>query len=1306
MSAACLLATLAPQLTPPIRAHNTVTGALTSFTDLKGHLEPGYAGLGNQNESLAAICYTVPSNSNSVKVKFRLTGNGVGYITALRVWARPVNGTMNWGCSSGSTPNIDDVFALPYDYRTSVTQRDDANQNKILLGAISDQTFQAGTDYVITNTNTELQSGQRYVIYITANLKEYVPGELPPLTQQKTKIGVGTTRIGINENNLSSVTYDNSSITALTDGSRVLVPSRQTMFAPGDNYSKFYRIPAITTTTTGHIIAVSDARKYHPHDVANDIDVVCRISEDEGVTWGSPIIIAKGVGRDANGNALALDDKGMVQNLSQLSCDKSDGYGDIALAPLPGGNVLVTMIGGGGLASSDATHKTYPYWCVINDKGQLVHPLVPMDEELFKAYDLFKQTGVDNTKLYTMRGNIAPGNMCVFQDGPLKGKVMAALRTWYDENGMEHRRANLFLIFDPQTYTWHTFTSEKAGKQRLYRTYTTYHPESTTTRPWWQGGTTTTPEYEDGTSYQDDEAQLIELNHGTLPNGEAGSTTAEYNSLLMSVRTDANPYRAFRIVHARYDQATDTYVGYIDSKQVSATTGNNKWATAGNCNAIHYVDKNNDDYMLHTAISANNAAPQSGRSNLTVNYVKVGTVGADGEEDFNLNNTSTRFTLTDGPSLSDPLEAANETAQYSSIVQLRDGTIGLLFEEYPVSLRNYSDNGGKSEYLLRSVFMRMRINDIIPSSATPEKEVLLPPVITPKTQTYDWNQIADVHPDITVARTDADAEQGVTLHYVLTYTGTDNKPVEFYEYSSDQARSHAIQWAEILTILPEGKTFGAGTSLKVTAKTYKLEGTRRSAESAEVSEVYNFDYPVRKVMIQAHNVNGATGYGSPRLSAASQTVTAGIPVSIGVGRPVSIVAPNETRYKLAGFNLSATTPGSYFVNGAVYTMQAGGNQVNFNMGTIAAMPDNYDTDKDGTPDALCIHVWYNYNGAAVGVNSYLYSSYNGADLWKDGQNTGSQISSFSHSSSYTDTDVWHETITLANGKTVERPVSSTRDSFTGKTGNSTGAANLTMPSNWHTGDGLDLCLSLLPDVVTARDFNAVVMFAMGHNDAAEGATTDPDGHAYLTDANGDPIYVLIQGQQYPNTNLVKGAKGRVFNWYTNHDSQLYGIVPETTLQRDPAETFGMRETFFQTVQNSDERAYRGLFFLNLDAAEGMTANFADSDDLFYVVVYVITDAITDVRELMTSTENAATPSNAQRRADSATRTGNSPAVYTLFHPVRISDISMLTGIESLTGNVNNAPVEWYDMQGRRIGQPEPGNIYLKRQGSTVSKVRY
>ena len=56
--------------------------------------------------------------------------------------------------------------------------------------------------------------------------------------------------------------------------------------------SRYYRIPAITTAMNGWLVAVTDKRYGSTADLPNNIDVVARVSKDNGATWGEPVTIA------------------------------------------------------------------------------------------------------------------------------------------------------------------------------------------------------------------------------------------------------------------------------------------------------------------------------------------------------------------------------------------------------------------------------------------------------------------------------------------------------------------------------------------------------------------------------------------------------------------------------------------------------------------------------------------------------------------------------------------------------------------------------------------------------------------------------------------------------------------------------------------------------------------------------------------------------------------------------------------------------------------------------------------------------
>ncbi len=84
----------------------------------------------------------------------------------------------------------------------------------------------------------------------------------------------------------------------------------QTLYHNYDSYQVPYRIPAITTTKKGHLLAMGD-RRYCGFDIGfGKIDIVSRTSKDNGRTWEADTVIQRGSGVDGSHDC---------------------GYGDVAL---------------------------------------------------------------------------------------------------------------------------------------------------------------------------------------------------------------------------------------------------------------------------------------------------------------------------------------------------------------------------------------------------------------------------------------------------------------------------------------------------------------------------------------------------------------------------------------------------------------------------------------------------------------------------------------------------------------------------------------------------------------------------------------------------------------------------------------------------------------------------------------------------------------------------------------------------------------------------------------------------------------
>ena len=71
-----------------------------------------------------------------------------------------------------------------------------------------------------------------------------------------------------------------------------VLPVASTVVADGDDNSRFWRIPAITTMPDGKLIAVMDKRFNDNGDLPNKIDICVSESTDGGHTWSKPRTIA------------------------------------------------------------------------------------------------------------------------------------------------------------------------------------------------------------------------------------------------------------------------------------------------------------------------------------------------------------------------------------------------------------------------------------------------------------------------------------------------------------------------------------------------------------------------------------------------------------------------------------------------------------------------------------------------------------------------------------------------------------------------------------------------------------------------------------------------------------------------------------------------------------------------------------------------------------------------------------------------------------------------------------------------------
>ena len=404
---------------------STGDGAATVHNQLKawqtnaGYQEVGYIGLGNKNQVLAMACVSV-SADDVPTLTYRLFGH-TGYLSAISVYARMRDKGQDY-TPDGSYAKYENTFAHIFDYRNP-----EKNCGALFLGTTHE--VPAAGEVTTFTSNLKLPEGE-YVIYLVANVRsaEEIGGlkNLPLIGGAKRNF----TRVGGVIDMVSNKTINTVNNYSGEGGGRVLVPKFKLLYAPryekfatSEEYSRYYRIPAITRASDGTLVALSDARKMHIHDVTNSIDVVSRRSSDNGKTWSDYVVIFQG-------------------SQSGEDCYNWKGYGDAAVASFSNGTVVATAIHGFGLAGTRNDPATDVVWKVSRDNGKSWSSEYTMDQSLFGG----------------LRGNISPGNICVANEGYLKSKALVGLRTSTSPNKDSNSSASYqriyCLTYDPDKNEW------------------------------------------------------------------------------------------------------------------------------------------------------------------------------------------------------------------------------------------------------------------------------------------------------------------------------------------------------------------------------------------------------------------------------------------------------------------------------------------------------------------------------------------------------------------------------------------------------------------------------------------------------------------------------------------------------------------------------------------------------------------------------------------------------------------------------------------------------------------------------------
>lgn len=1023
----------------------------------------GYAGLGNANENLAFAEYYTTADNAEVTVSFNLLGEYANYVNRVCVYARKYDPS-----TDGNASVVAKTFERVWDYR------DPTDKTGAVLLAQTTDIRQA-----MSLKGTVAEAGA-YVLYVTAdiNSKAKDGSELPMIggpRKNLTKLGAGITKLeggslGYRYND-SYKAFSYNGNTALREqdkydasGKRALVMQNRVLFAPNDFYSKYYRIPAIVSTSDGSLLAVSDARKKHIHDITNDIDIILRRSIDNGRTWSTPMTIAKGEAK--------------YKSDGTLDCLNSIGYGDPAFASLPNGDILCAFIHGYGLGFTDNNKKTYDSYSISRDNGQTWStPQYLCDKNGNKLSIIEKE-----------RGNIAPGNMCVVKSGLLAGKVIACFRSFKSASGWRDTNGNYFLVYDPNNNYWQVLQPNVAASSAMFKS---------------SNGT-------------DDEAQLVEV-------GE--------NKFLMSIRTNGTGQRQFVLL------------------TMSGSTSDVRWSAKnlGQCGMnlkekangamTTFITKDGKEYLLHTVpttqASASGGTATTTRSGLCVFYALKSDVATG------------NFTWTKSLCLSDPNDYLDETAQYSSITVQQDGTVGILYEGYPQIIRieadqvdadDNCDQGG--DYLMRSIYMNLRIGDIIDGAQRYEQLPLQPPVITPGTSTFDTNNPTN-RPKIVITNpNDLQTTESKVVYNIQIFN---EKNVMVAERSLDcefGTKSVTLKWSDLKT--NDGVAFATAVknnyTVRVNAKCFTGNMTYISP-SAITSQMYYFRTPTRKIRIVA---KPGDNNGDPSITANGVQADKGVTITAGVGDKVTVHSGhNRAPYEFLYFTSDYAGHKRQYFDPAFKAVSDNPSQYSITMPSEQDFPDN---------DGGCITIYAVYNQGQIGVMTYTATNY-----FNSAHNTYSGFNMYRHPyySEWSSRDgfdgqggtLYNDASAPAGDSVWVWPTPSADLNLNnGSDAQNVSIVNrLTYPTEYKK-NGLDLRARLMSDKSTFENYTAVVML-YNETEGRFMLRSEVDKQQRARAASNDPVYAyyVVNGrsaQFSQGSSIAENAMG-VRQWYS-------GTLPAVT----------------------------------------------------------------------------------------------------------------------------------------------------------------
>lgn len=221
-----------------------------------------------------------PAELSNVTIGHGITVTGIGNTKQPLLRAQFVveglNGSATFDGLSGNTGNTNGAVSKLYIYSvTDVYEYRPDKEGAVLVGETTPE--KDGSFTFTFNEGQTLPSGSSLYYWLVADIsKTATEGEV---------IDASITSYTING---STITEDNGNPDTYT----TVFLTASTVEYLNTHGSRYYRIPAITKAMNGWLVAVTDKRWSSNGDLPNNIDVVARVSKDNGKTWTEPVTIA------------------------------------------------------------------------------------------------------------------------------------------------------------------------------------------------------------------------------------------------------------------------------------------------------------------------------------------------------------------------------------------------------------------------------------------------------------------------------------------------------------------------------------------------------------------------------------------------------------------------------------------------------------------------------------------------------------------------------------------------------------------------------------------------------------------------------------------------------------------------------------------------------------------------------------------------------------------------------------------------------------------------------------------------------